>query len=113
MQLHGFDNAQTGAVVVEDLVGSTETVGLAGAAGSGVGHTGGWGDLAAEHPADGPNHSLSGESRTPVPEGVRQIQEDLVVPSDGEEKGEPWVEQQESIPAAEINLEHVEFCPRV
>ena len=82
------------------------------AAGAGVDHAGGGGNVTPEQPADGPEDPLCGESGPPVPERVGEIQEDPSVPSDREERSTGRVEKQEAIPSREINFKHLEFPTR-
>ena len=68
------------------------------------------GDQATEHPADGPENSLSRECGTTIAEGVGEIQEDFSVPPNGEEHGTGRVQEKETVPSAKINFKHFKFC---
>ena len=102
-----------GVVNISDRgVLSAVAVGGTLAAGAGVNHTGGGGNVAPEQPGDGPQDPLSGESGPAVPERVGEVKEDPTVPSDGEKWSTGRVEQQEAIPPREIDLKHFEFNTR-
>ena len=90
-------------------VGAALAVRRAAAGDARVGEAGPGGNQTSEHPADGPEHALGGEGGAAVSKGVGEVQEDLSVPSDGEEHGAGGVEQQEPIPPTEIDLKHFEF----
>ena len=90
-------------------VGAALAVRRAAAGDARVGEAGPGGNQTSKHPADGPQNTLGGKGGAAVTEGVGEVEENLAVPSDGEEPGAGGVKQQETIPSTEIDFKHFKF----
>ena len=86
---------------------------VAHAVDSGVGQVGGGGEDAPEHPADRPENPLCAEGSSTISKGEAEVEEDLSIPLDREERSCGWIQQQVPIPPTEINLKHGELLAGV
>ena len=90
-------------------VGAALAVGRTSARETKVGEAGAGRDQTAEHPADGPEHSLGGEGSATVAKGIGEIQEDFSIPPDGEKHGTGRIQEKKTVPSAKINFKHFKF----